>query len=467
MKTHFITMSCTGRGCSFHTKGWLFYCLAIIFVFMGCQKELEVTDLQLLESPESSKAEKMRDMRTGGAVVTDWYNLQTNMILNANPQPSPVATGRLFSYEGIALYEAVRHGIPKAVGLTNILYQMPEIPAKENSGYSWSLVANATMAHMTRNMFPNLTTENLDAIDALEEKHNTNSKPNVNSEVSRRSREYGQAVAMAIIEWSKSDGSSRNSEAYTPPVFAGAWVPTPPAFAPAALPYMGSYRPLLEMHLNGELPAFPHPYSEVPGSPFYNEVYFTYQASKNATAAQKDLAVYWHDTGVGKGYTTPGHHIRILTAILEDTHSDLGSAAIAYAKTGIASRDAFIQTWRYKYQYNLIRPVTYVQKLIEPNWLPNISATPNHPEYPAAHAVVTSAFMEVMAGLFGENFAFEDRTYTFLGWAPHQFSSFREAAREAGWSRIYGGIHYVPSVEEGLILGQYIGQNVNALNFHP
>jgi len=45
----------------------------------------------------------------------------------------------------------------------------------------------------------------------------------------------------------------------------------------------------------------------------------------------------------------------------------------------MAVNDAFISCWKTKYQYNLVRPVTYVRRLIDPDWLPLLT-TPPFPE---------------------------------------------------------------------------------------
>ena len=348
-----------------------FSIIGFVLFFTACQKDRYAIEKD--ESKNLSSAAPAKTMRASSKVATDWYQLQTRIMLYANPNPSPVVTGRIFAYQGIALYEAVRHGIPNSVALNSLLYQMPELPAKEaNNGYSWPIAANAVLAYMTRNMFGGLTPANIASIDSLEAAYNQSLQPSTASTVFQRSQDFGRSVAAAIFEWAKTDGVSRNADPYTPPVFDGAWIPTPPLYAPAALPYLGEYRPLLADHLNGVIAPFSKPYSEIEGSPFYNEMHATYLAAKNATDEQRAMSIHWADVGVGTGYSTPGHHIKILTSVLEDKGADLGTAAMAYAKTGIALRDAFILTWRSKYTYNQIRPVTYVQELIDATWLPTL-----------------------------------------------------------------------------------------------
>ncbi|HEY0732032.1 MAG TPA: hypothetical protein VGD33_06420, partial [Chitinophagaceae bacterium] len=216
------------------------YILVLLVGLSACQKNLPPFEDGLQRNFEAQPAKAMREP---GNVATDWYSLQTKMMLYANPNPSPLVTGRFFAYTGIALYESVRHGIPNSVGLSSLLNQMPTLPQKENNnGYSWSVAANAALAQITRNMFAGLTSANQQSIDSLESVINSSLRPATESEVFQRSQQFGQAIAAAIFEWSKTDGSLQANPPYTPPVFPGAWVATPPANLAAAAPYLGNQR---------------------------------------------------------------------------------------------------------------------------------------------------------------------------------------------------------------------------------
>ena len=57
-----------------------------------------------------------------------------------------------------------------------------------------------------------------------------------------------------------------------------------------------------------------------------------------------------------------------------------------------------------------------------------------------------------------------DHTYDFKGWTPRTYNSLFDAAHEAGISRLYGGIHYRPSIEIGLTLGDELGSKIGNLN---
>ncbi len=184
-----------------------------------------------------------------------------------------------------------------------------------------------------------------------------------------------------------------------------------------------------------------------------------YDVSLALTTEQKSIASFWNDVGIKKGYTPPGHSISILNQVLEQKQASLLLASEAYAKIGIALRDAVILVWRSKFTYNLIRPVSYIRKVIDPNWLPFL-VTPPHPEYPAAHAFVTSAAMQALTGLFGDNYPVVDNTYNFLGFSPRSYASLNDAATESGMSRRFGGIHYLPSIQTGLTMGRELGVRV-------
>ncbi|MEZ4725868.1 MAG: vanadium-dependent haloperoxidase [Caldilineaceae bacterium] len=132
-------------------------------------------------------------------------------------------------------------------------------------------------------------------------------------------------------------------------------------------------------------------------------------------------------------------------------------AAETYAKVGIAVADAFIGCWQTKYQYNRVRPLTYIQLLIDPLWnTPTVTTpvvTPPFPEYTSGHSVQAGAVAEVLTGMFGNQLTFTDHTHERRGFLPRSYDSFWAMANEAAISRLYGGIHYRDAIENGLEQG--------------
>jgi hypothetical protein len=318
------------------------------------------------------------------------------------------------------------------------------------------------MANITKDLFPGLTTANHAAIDSLEKAYNDRYTTIVGADVVARSQAFGDSVASAIYGWAQTDLFNHVNDPYIPPVGPGLWVPTPPLYLPAAAPYEGNCRTFLRIHSKGTTMKPPRNYSDEKGSDFYAMANHIYKVSQSLTDDQKNIAFFWNDVGVGIGYTPMGHNISIITQILKNSNATLAKAEQVYVKAGIAMWDATVVCFRSKYKYNQLRPVTYIKKNIDTAWLPLI-ITPNHPEYPAAHAFITSAVMEVLSNELGYHYNFTDHTYDFRGFTPRTYNSFEQAANECGQSRVYGGIHFQQSVDIGHVYGESIGKDVAAI----
>ncbi len=129
----------------------------------------------------------------------------------------------------------------------------------------------------------------------------------------------------------------------------------------------------------------------------------------------------------------------------------------------IAMSDAFVATWKVKYEVNLLRPVTYIQLAFDSNWVPPLMETPPFPEYPSGHSVLSGAAAAVLGSFYGKDTAFEDRTHNDRGWGPRRFKNFRTAVDEAAVSRLYAGIHFRSAIEHGATMGRCIGEQALAL----
>jgi hypothetical protein len=120
--------------------------------------------------------------------------------------------------------------------------------------------------------------------------------------------------------------------------------------------------------------------------------------------------------------------------------------------------DSFIYCWKLKYQYQLVRPITIIRKYNNPKWESMIQ-TPNFPEYPSGHSVISGASSVILESQFGYNFSYSDSTELAYGHGIRKYASFQAAAEEAAFSRFYAGIHYKYSVLESLKIGQQIAKH--------
>ena len=87
-----------------------------------------------------------------------------------------------------------------------------------------------------------------------------------------------------------------------------------------------------------------------------------------------------------------------------------------------------------------------------------ILQTPPFPEYTSGHSVISRAAALALTDIYGENFQFNDTSELEYGLPARKFNSFISASEEAAISRLYGGIHYMMAIEEGVKQGQEIGE---------
>lgn len=134
----------------------------------------------------------------------------------------------------------------------------------------------------------------------------------------------------------------------------------------------------------------------------------------------------------------------------------------------IALADAGIASWNVKYTDNTWRPVTAIRAgdaglnplvTADPTWTP-LWPTPPFPSYVSGHSTFSAAAAAVLDSVYGTNVAFTDPGDPTLSLTPRHYTSFDQAAQEAGMSRIYGGIHYMFDNTAGLALGSQVGEYV-------
>jgi hypothetical protein len=88
--------------------------------------------------------------------------------------------------------------------------------------------------------------------------------------------------------------------------------------------------------------------------------------------------------------------------------------------------------WNTKYRYNLLRPVTYIQNLIDPNWMP-ILITPPFPEYTSGHSTQSGAAATVLTALFKSGAAATVLTALFKSTTGRRTNG--ASRRESAWAR--------------------------------
>lgn len=401
-------------------------------------------------------------------VLRNWYKLVLELVRHTPTQTPPVAA-RSFAYLGVTAYEVVASGNPALRSLAGQVNGLEPLPAREEgAAYDEGVVMDAALSAAVRGFFFNTGPSGQQAISTMDEAMLEQVRVDVPADVFDRSRAYGAAVTAHILKWSEADGGAVIENMGFPYEFnltdgPAHWVPTSKIVQQQAplLPNWGNNRPfVMESGADCGLPP-PPAYDEAKGSTFWTEANEVYQAVNNLTDEQRAIARFWSDDPM-LSPTPPGHWISILMQIIDRDGLDVARSADALARLGMAVSDGFIGCWNAKMEYDLLRPVTYIKRVIDPKWEP-ILITPPFPEYPSGHSTQSGAAATVLTAIFGEGFAFEDTTHVDEGLPGRPYADFHAAAAEAGISRLYGGIHFRAAIERGLDQGHCIGAKVNAL----
>lgn len=382
---------------------------------------------------------------------------------------TPPVASRIYAYAHLAAFETMAQGDSAYLTLQGQLKDFYEVP-KPEAGKPIDYPYASLMAFMEVGKTLTFSKDQTDAIvDSLQKLAKKHGMP---KEMQKYSEEYGVKVANAVIAWSKKDNyaQTRSAAKYTVPNEDGKWVPTPPAYIPAVEPQWRTIRTIAMDSCNQFPPPPPVAYSHDAGTEFYGWAKMVYDTVNNLTDEQKAIANFWDCNGfkmhvVGhtmfatKAMTPGGHWMGIVGIVCKDQNADFSKTVYAYTTVSFALMDAFISCWDAKYTYSLVRPETEINKFIDPEWKPFLQ-TPPFPEYTSGHSEISSATATVMEHIFGENVPFRDSTERAWGWPDRHFTSFRQAADEAGFSRFYGGIHYRRSIEvakeQGIKVGNYV-----------
>jgi hypothetical protein len=284
--------------------------------------------------------------------------------------------------------------------------------------------------------------------------------------VAAESKAFGHAMGAAVFATSMDDGGhegyNKNFPTYTPPTGIGLWVPTAPGQV-ALQPFWGTTVGTFVLSDAAECtPAGPPPYSESPSSLLHAEAREVYAVVNTLTPEQLTIARFWAD---GPGTISgPGHSLAIVNQILSQEGANLAVAAETYARVGLANADAVTGVWWAKYHYNLLRPVTYINRVIDATWS-TVLPTPPFPEYTSAHSTQTAAATASLEYVFGTSVPFVDHAHDADGFSPRSFNHISAAAEEAGISRIYAGIHFPSGNRHGQQQGRCVAAKVHQLRW--
>ena len=211
--------------------------------------------------------------------------------------------------------------------------------------------------------------------------------------------------------------------------------------------------------------------------------------SEKLSDEQKCIAEYWAD---GPASVTPPGHWCVLAAWVSqrDGHNTGKDIRMFFALAN-ALMDAGIACWNIKRHYNYVRPVTAIRHLYKgkdikawggpdygkmrvmkgEEWHPfqgKYFVTPPFPEYPSGHSTFSAAAATILerftgSDIFGHGADILPGSSKLEAGVPAhavqlRWRTFSDAAREAGMSRLYGGIHFEDGNLDGQALGKKVGE---------
>jgi hypothetical protein len=381
---------------------------------------------------------------------------------------SPPVASRIYAYSSIAGYEAMIQEYPNYQSMAGQLKGLEAVPKPEaGKEYCFSLAAAQAMMLTAKKW----TFSDAEMDSYIKNIHEEYKKINMPKEVFDNSLKYGEAVANHIIAWSLKDNykESRSAPKYNIDLQSKAkWKPTPPMYAEAIEPHWRTIRTMTMDSAAQFKPDRPTPFSIDKKSQFYKEAIEVYEVGKKNDDYTRETARYWDDNAIAtqvnghfmtsvKKISPGGHWLNIARAACEQSKKDMISSMETYMLVAIGIYDGFISCWDEKYRSEVLRPETYINEYIDVAWRPNPLQTPPFPEYPSGHSVVSGVSATILTNVFGANYAFTDSTEVQWGIPARSFKSFDEAADQAAISRLYGGIHFRPAIENGLTQGRAIG----------
>jgi hypothetical protein len=386
-------------------------------------------------------------------VVTDWNAIASATVI-AHGGKSPAGSGVWFAYTSIAVYDAVN--------AIHRQFQPFYYKGTAPDGASDEAAAAAAAHRVLVKYFPAQQS-------ALDAQFNA-SLANITAAADAKAAgiAVGDSAADALIAARAGDGLEANVP-YTPGSGPGVWQPTPPKFLPGVTPWLGQMRPFTMTSASQFRPEGPTPLTSAEWVDDYNQVRILGDANSTVrTSEQSEIGLFWTEH-------TGQQYARAFGYIAENYKLNVMDTArlMAILWTGFA--DSLIACFDAKYHYNFWRPVTAIRDgggnldlVADPNWTP-LGVTPNHPEYPAAHACATGTVSRLVGDYFGtrkvrvvvDSLAFSNGVHM------HAFDDTTDWFEEVFWARIYAGFHYPHSLEDGGTMGRRVSKQLFRKNFRP
>jgi hypothetical protein len=356
----------------------------------------------------------------------------------------------------VAAETAVPGTVPGPVGPLYLAYVHRAVyDAVRNSGHSTSVpAAVATAAHRVLNIhFP--------AQDARLDRIYAKALAAIPAGPQRdKGVATGRAAARALLHDRANDGLNGTPLAL-PKRKPGVWRPADPALTAAAASWLGKVRPFVLRSPSQFRPSGPPALTSARYARDFREVKI-HGSSTSTVTAETDVARFWSDPPAVQSQAA-------LRRVADRKNMDAKATARLFALVNTASADALIACADAKFRYNFWRPFSAVPlagrdgnpaTVPDSTWTSVIPA-PNFPEYPSNHSCATTAIAIVVDALDGSSpFRFTMTSVNAPNRPSKTFTSAEQVIREVANARVWGGIHYRFSVQDGTGIGRAVAARV-------
>jgi hypothetical protein len=373
-----------------------------------------------------------------GSSIRTWNEIAVTSLVSTIP-PTPGPVGPLYlAYVHRAIYEAVED-----------LSDSAAVPA------AVAAAAHGVLVHY----FP----EQQATLDA---KYTAELAAIPDGEVEDRGVAEGTEAATELIRERQDDGLN-GPPLPLPAPGPGVWAPFPtePPTTAATASWLGTVEPFVLGSPSELRPDGPPALSSDRWARDYEEVKSLGSAASTVrTAEQTAAALFWADPPAVQSQ-------RALRGYSVQEDLDATETARLFALVNTASTDALIACADAKFHFNFWRPFGAIwgadtdgnpATVPDPAWT-SLVPTPNFPEYASNHSCASTAIATVIDGLRGHS-DFSLTVTSVRGTPPVEYSTTFTSAgqmiREIGNARIWAGIHYRFSVEDGTEIGRAVGTKV-------
>jgi hypothetical protein len=380
-------------------------------------------------------------------VVLDWSTHTRSALVTATNNLDPLVATRTLAMVHLAMHDAIN--------AADRQYQPYTFTTRDSSAHP--VAAAASAAHRVLvNLFPaqaadldaKFTASLADVPDGLGE---------------TRGVALGDQAANALLQRRANDGSA-NALGYAPSSGPGKYQFVPPLdfvihpewrfVTPFALSSPSALRNTVAPPPALNSNAYRDAFNEVKAAGI--------KTGSNRTAEQTAYAKFWEENS-DIGWNT------ITRTVVISKGLSLHRSARLFALVNMAMADGFIAGWDAKFFYDFWRPFTAVRgaandnnnsTTADPAW-EALLFTPPVQDHPSTHSILGEAAATVLGRVIGDRTTFSFTSSTAENpTLPRTYTRFSAASNENGDSRVRGGLHFRFAVNEGLEMGDDIGDYV-------